>query len=365
MSLSVGIVGLPNSGKSTLFNALTRSNVQASPHMFTTIDPNLGIVTLSDHRLKPISEIFESRKRVPADVTFVDVAGLIRGAHRGEGLGNKFLGQLRNVDALCMVLRCFGQKDVPLSLGELNPVLELEILETELILADLEVVERALEKRARSVSLGEKKYLAQAEALEMARDALSRGIPARKGDIPPHLVEQLREFSLITMKQGFIVANISEDDISSEEFIQHNELAEASEKRGMEVVPISSRLECELSQLEADEAEVFAGEMGLDRTALDRVAETGYQSLDLITFYTGNRNETRAWSLPRGSTAINAAGMIHTDMARGFIRAEVIKADQLIKTGSYTKARDLGIINLAGKDYPVEDRDVLLIRFNL
>lgn len=364
MSLSVGIVGFPNAGKSTLFNALTGKSVAVSPHIFTTIDPNRGIVGVDEPYLPDLQKIYECAKIVPADVTFVDVAGLIKGAHKGEGLGNQFLGNIRNTDAICLVLRSFEGADVPLAAGKLDPVDEMKVLETELILADLEVVEKAYEKRARSVKLGEKKFKEEADALVRVKEKMEAGAWARDAELTEREIEVLKSFALITMKDIFVVANVSESDLPGDTYHFKEGLESYAASRGAAVIPICAKLEMELSELPPEEAKVFAEDMGLSSTGLDRVVGMAYRALDLITFYTGNEKEVRAWSLKRGSSAIEAAGKIHSDMAAGFIRAEVIPAVDLIMIGSYSKARDQGALQVVGRDYVVKDGDVVLIRFS-
>jgi len=363
MSFSIGIVGLPNAGKSTLFNAMTGKSALVSPHIFSTIDPNRGRVPLEDPFIDKLKPIYGAKKIIPPDVTFVDVAGLIRGAHRGEGLGNRFLSHIREVDAIAMVLRGFDDPQIPLSSGKLDPVDELETLETELILADLEVVEKAHEKRQRSVKLGEKKYKKEFDILDRILEKLKKGEPASNANLSDNEKEIIKSFALLTLKPVFYVINISEKDIPGNEYPFREKLNNHAKKMSAEIVPICAKLEGELIQLEPDEADLFAGEMGLTVWGLPRVIKTAYRILNLITFYTGNEKEVRAWSLERGSTAVEAAGKIHTDMAKRFIKAEVIQAEELIKTASLHNARDKGAIRFEGKDYVVRDRDVVFVRF--
>jgi len=365
MSLSIGIVGLPNAGKSTLFNALTGKSALVSPYIFSTIDPNRGRVPIEDPLLEKLQPIYGAKKTIPADVTFVDVAGLIKGAHRGEGLGNQFLSHIREVDAIAMVLRGFDDSNIPLSTPGLDPVDELETLETELTLADLEVVEKAYSKRARSVQLGEKKFKKEVDILTRILEHLKKGEPARKANLTDNEKETIKSFALLTLKPVFYVVNISENDIPGEEYPFREKLEAIAEKQGAPIVPVCAKLEGELIQLEPEEADMFAGEMGLTVWGLPRILDIAYKTLDLITFYTGNEKEVRAWSLTRGSTALEAAGKIHTDMVRGFIKAEVIPAKELIKFPTFHNARDKGCIRIEGKEYIVKDGDTVLIRFNL
>lgn len=363
MSLSIGIVGLPNAGKSTLFNAMTGKSALVSPHIFSTIDPNRGRVPIEDPLIDKLQPIYDALKIIPADVTFVDVAGLIRGAHRGEGLGNRFLSHIREVDAIAMVLRGFDDPGIPFSSGKLDPIDEVETLETELTLADLEVVEKAHEKRLRSVKLGEKKYKKEFDILDRILEKLKLGEPACNVNLSENEKEIIKSFALLTLKPIFYIINISEMDIPGNEYPFKEKLNIYAQKRGAPVVPICAKLEGEMIQLEPDDADMFAEEMGLTLWGLPCVIKTAYNILDLITFYTGNEKEVRAWSLIRGSTAIDAAGKIHTDMAKGFIKAEVIQAEELVKTGSLHDARDKGVRRFEGKDYVVRDRDVVFVRF--
>ncbi|MCD4785633.1 MAG: redox-regulated ATPase YchF [Candidatus Eremiobacteraeota bacterium] len=363
MSLSIGIVGLPNAGKSTLFNAMTGKSALVSPHIFSTIEPNRGQVPIEDPLVDKLKPVYGAEKIIPADVTFVDVAGLIKGAHKGEGLGNRFLSHIREVDAIAMILRGFDDPGIPFSSGKLDPIDEVETLETELTLADLEVVEKAHEKRKRSVKLGEKKYKKEFIILDKILEKLKNGEPACNTELSENEKEIIKSFALLTLKPMFYIINISEKDIPGDDYPFREKLKSHAQKRGALVIPVCAKLEGELAQLEPDEAEMFAEELGLTIWGLPHVIKAAYDILDLITFYTGNEKEVRAWSLIRGSTAIEAAGKIHTDMAKSFIKAEVIKAQELVKIGSLHDIRDKGAMRFEGKDYVVGDRDVVFVRF--
>ncbi|MGH7639381.1 MAG: redox-regulated ATPase YchF [Candidatus Dormibacteria bacterium] len=368
MSLSVGIVGLPNAGKSTLFNALTRAQAAVGAFPFTTIEPNTGVVPVPDDRVQQLAQVFLPPKRIPATVTFTDIAGLVRGAHQGEGLGNQFLGHVRQADALALVLRAFSAEDVGHVEGVVDPLRDLEILELELSLADLATVERRLDKVGRTARAGaaDREQLAEVSGLERTREALQRGTAARQVSLSREEAEQLRGAQLLTAKPLILVANVDEDALGSEPTGEEMAgLRSRAEARGAELVRVSARLEAELAELELDEAREYLGQLGLAEGGLARLSRAGYRALRLLTFFTAGEKEVRAWTVPQGASAKDAAGVIHTDFAKGFIRAEVCDWRELVEAGGYAAVRERGLRRLEGRDYVVRDGDVMHFLFNV
>jgi len=338
--MKVGIVGLPNAGKSTLFNALTHAGAQAAEYPFTTVEPNVAIVPVPDDRLDRIGDALGIAKRVPEHIEFVDIAGLVRGAHQGEGLGNRFLGHIRDVDAVVHVVRSFENPQVAHPHGSSDPLADLETVEAELLLADLETAERRLESAEKAARSNDKELVREAELWREVTSALQEGRPAPA------------EAGLLTSKPALVVANVGEGE----------EPPEALRARG--AVAVCARDEAELAELESSEAEAMRAELGLEGDPLDRVVRAAYELLGLITFFTAvGETEVRARSLPRGGTAVQAAGRVHTDMERGFVRAEVIGWKELVETGSFARARERALLRTEGRDYVVADGDVLTIRF--
>jgi GTP-binding protein YchF len=366
MSLQLGIVGLPNSGKSTLFNALTRAGASVAAYPFTTIEPNVGVAVMSDPWLTRLAEMVNPERVVPATVEFVDIAGLVRGAHQGEGLGNQFLGHIRNVDAIVVMARCFQDMDVPHPYGHVDPVADLEVLELELALADLATGERRidkLEQDTKALPRERRGELARLDSLAELGRALSQGQLAIDWARENDEVEWVQTLGLLTSKPRLYVANCGEEDLPD-----GGELADRvrayAKKRGGEVVVISAKIEMELQEWGQEDAELYLRELGLTATGLDRLVAAGFRLLDLITFFTiTGGKEVRAWPIPRDTSAPVAAGKIHTDMERGFIRAEVIPVENLLEAGSWAAARDAGQIRIEGRDYLVQDRDVIHFRF--
>ncbi|HHT26929.1 MAG TPA: redox-regulated ATPase YchF [Firmicutes bacterium] len=368
--MQAGLVGLPNAGKSTLFNALTKAGCLVASYPFSTIEPNIGVVELVDARLTAIVEVIKPREVVPSTMHFVDIAGLVKGASHGEGLGNQFLGHIRDVDVIAHVVRCFQNADVAHVEGSLDPVRDIEIVEAELMLADLQVITRRMERVERSLKTGEKRYKEEYAALQTLRDALEHGEPARtlQHRLPISVREQEEQFwqeiALLTAKPVVYCANVDEDDLFGEEEASRQVQAYA-QAHAAGYVALCAQLESELASLDAADAEAFLVELGLEQSGLARLAAETYDKCGLITFYTVKGPQTRAWPLVAGTPAPQAAGKIHSDMERGFIRAEVIGWQELVEIGSFAKARELGRIRVEGKDYIIKDGDVVQIRFNV
>ncbi|HWJ82148.1 MAG TPA: redox-regulated ATPase YchF [Nocardioides sp.] len=357
MALTIGIVGLPNAGKSTLFNALTKNDVLAANYPFATIEPNVGVVGVPDERLPKLAEIFGSERILPATVEFVDIAGIVRGASQGEGLGNKFLAHIRESAAICQVTRVFRDEDVTHVEGEVNPANDISTIQTELILADLETVEKAvvrLEKEARKV----KDLAANLEAAQAAKTALEAGTPIIATSIDRSL---LRELSLLTAKPFIYVFNCDSDELADEELKERMRKIVAP----AEAIFLDAKFEAELIELDDEEAAEFLAEAGISEPGLEVLARVGFDTLGLQTYLTAGPKESRAWTVRKGATAPEAAGVIHTDFQKGFIKAEIVSFEDLVAAGSMTKAREAGKVRMEGKDYVMQDGDVVEFRFNV
>lgn len=358
--MEIGIVGLPSAGKSTLFNAITKAGAQVGNFPFTTIDKNVGIAAVPDERLDRLSELFKTQKTVHAPIKFIDIAGLVKGASQGEGLGNKFLGHIREIDVIVHVVRAFADENVSHVSGGVDPASDIETINTELQLADLQSIERREEKLSKEKKVSPKEAAAELQLLGEVKSLLNDGKQARSYK---H-VEKLAHISLLTAKPVIYVANVDEEHIN-----QPNEkldvVKEIADQEGADVVEISAKIEAELSELEPDEVDAFLNDVGIEEPGLNKLIRAAYHLLGLITFFTAGEKECRAWSIKAGSTAPQAAGEIHTDFERGFIKAEVVQVGKLLEIGSLIKAKELGELRIEGKDYIVKDGDCITFRFNV
>ena len=365
MALEIGIVGLPNVGKSTLFNALTRGHALVASYPFTTIEPNVGVVPVPDQRLIDIAEIIDPDKVTPTTLRLVDIAGLVSGAHQGEGLGNQFLGHIRSVDAVAMVIRCFANPDIPHVTPELDPEGDIETVEVELALADMATVERRIEKTRTQAKGHPREHQAEMAALQSTYQSLATGVPLRTMALSEIEEQLVRELNLLTAKPRMYIANVSEDDLP-DGGSGADRVRRAAEKEGATTIVICAQVEEELIDWPPDEAQAYLSGLGLRDSGLIRLIHAGYQLLRLTTFFTTTGGkEVRAWTLREGTSAVDAAGGIHSDMQRGFIRAEVTQYDDLVAAGSLQAARQKGLVRIEGRDYPVQDGDILHIRFNV
>ena len=365
--MKLGIVGLPNVGKSTLFNPMTLGKAEAANYPFCTIDPNVGIVTVPDERLTKLTEMYNSAKTTPAVIEFVDIAGLVRGASKGEGLGNKFLSHIREVDAIVHVVRCFEDTNVVHVDGSIDPIRDIETINLELVFSDLEILERRIAKTGK-MAKADKSLQKEVDVLQKLKDALEQGISARAVEFDtPEEKTFVDSLTLLTAKPVLYAANVAEDDLAddgaSNEFVQR--VREYAAKEGSEVFVLCAKIEEEISDLDEADKKEFLADLGVDGSGLDRLIAASYKLLGLISYLTAGPQESRAWTITKGTKAPQAAGKIHSDFERGFIRAEVVAYDDLMRLGSYNAAKEQGLVRSEGKEYVVKDGDVVLFRFNV
>lgn len=364
--MKLGIVGLPNVGKSTLFNAITNAGAQSANYAFCTIEPNIGVVAVPDKRLDKLTEMYHPAKTTPAVIEFVDIAGLVKGASKGEGLGNKFLSHIREVDAIIHVVRCFENDDIIHVDGSINPSRDIETINLELIFSDIEMVERRLDRSTKAMK-GDKSLAKEVEFLKRLKASLEDGVPARNVECDEDEKEILSTVALLTAKPVIYACNMSEEDFTNglDANKGYVDVCKIAEEEGAEVLPICAELEAEIAPLSKEEKEMFLSELGIEQGGLDLLIQRSYHLLGLISYLTAGTPEVRAWTIKQGTKAPQAAGKIHSDFERGFIRAEVISFDDLIACGSMTAAKEKGLVRSEGKEYVMKDGDIVLFRFNV
>ena len=364
--MKLGIVGLPNVGKSTLFNAITKAGAESANYPFCTIEPNVGVVDVPDHRIDRLAEMYTPKKVTRAYIEFVDIAGLVKGASKGEGLGNKFLSHIREVDAIVHVVRCFEDENITHVEGSIDPIRDIETINLELIFSDVEMVERRIDRTKKAMK-GNKALAAELELLERLKAHLEEGNPARSLEYTEEELLVMKEIALISMKPVIYAANVAEGDMASDlennAFV--NRVKEFAAGENSEVMVVSARIEEEISELEGEEKEMFLEELGMNESGLDRLIKASYKLLGLISYLTAGEPEVRAWTITNGTKAPQAAGKIHTDFERGFIRAEVVAYDDLMECGTMTAAKEKGLVRSEGKEYVMKDGDIVLFRFNV
>ncbi len=362
--MKLGIVGLPNVGKSTLFNAITNAGAESANYPFCTIDPNVGMVAVPDYRLDKLTEMYNPKKTTPAVIEFVDIAGLVKGASRGEGLGNKFLGNIRMTDAIVHVVRCFDDTNVIHVEGSTDPIRDIDTIDLELVMADMEMVERRIDK-CKKAAKADKKFLQEAADFEGLRDWLNDGQSARSYE-EVDIAAEYPDCELLSLKPVIYAANLDEDGFADPESVEYYKQVEArAAAEGAQVIPVCAKLEAEIAELDAEEKKMFLDDLGITESGLDRLVKASYTLLGLISYLTSGEDECRAWTIRRGTKAPQAAGKIHSDFERGFIRAEVVSYEDLMACGTMVAAREKGLIRSEGKEYVVQDGDIILFRFNV
>ena len=366
MSLTAGIVGLPNVGKSTLFNAITNQKILAENYPFATIEPNVGVVTVPDERMDKLKEMYEPNKFIPTAYEFTDIAGLVKGASKGEGLGNKFLSHIREVDAIVEVVRCFDNGKIIHVDGSINPIRDIETINLELAIADLDIINNRLDKVSKKArTTKDKDSLIEVEALEKAKEALEKNIPLRGIDFTEDEEKVLKSYSFLTIKPIIYLANIDEDELAKKDNKYVQEVKEYAKKEGSQVISLCAKVEEDLSELDKEDKEEMLEALGIDKSGLDKLITATYDILGLATYFTVGKDEVRAWTFKKGMNAKKCAGIIHTDFEKGFIRAEVISYNDLIECGSELKVKEAGKSRLEGKDYLMQDGDICHFRFNV
>ena len=364
MALSCGIVGLPNVGKSTLFNALTSAGIEASNYPFCTIEPNVGIVPVPDARLKSLEGIFKPKSLLPTTVEFVDIAGLVKGASQGEGLGNQFLGHIKQVQAILHIVRCFEDENIVHVSGGVDPLSDIDVIQTELCLADLDTVEKALDRSAKQAKAGKKEFIAKVDVLTLVKDALGQGKPVRNLGLSADQLKEIQDLQLLTQKPVLYVCNVSENELH-EKNAYVRKVEEFATSEGAKTIQISARVESEIAELGEEERTAFLQDLGLEESGLNRMIRASYELLGLITYFTAGEKECRAWTIRRGTKAPQAAGEIHSDFERGFICAEIYAIADLIANGSEAAVKSKGLMRTEGKEYVFQDGDVANFRFNV